>query len=118
MLHSDRQMDGGPENNASSHSCDQQRGHYSHKDSRSKEKEQWILHEEVVDPAEPRQGRVSVLQVLDPQLPWLIHRGEIPERTTSWRRFNPVDSRQVDFGVNFSTLSVRVCLFQPRTNDI
>ncbi|TNN72694.1 hypothetical protein EYF80_017143 [Liparis tanakae] len=45
----------------------------SNKDSSGEEQEQWVLQQNVVGPAELRQGRVGGLQLPGPQLPRLKH---------------------------------------------
>lgn len=64
---------------------------HAQKDSTSEEQEPWFLHQICVGPAEPGQARVSVLQVLSPQVTRFPHRGEIPERSTPRRWSDPAD---------------------------
>lgn len=64
--------------------------HHLQKESIDEEQEQWVLHQKVVGLAEPEQERVGALQLLDPQLARVKHCGEIPERATLCRGFNPV----------------------------
>lgn len=64
---------------------------HAQKDSIGKKQEPWFLHQIRVGPAEPGQARVSVPQLLSPQVTRFPHRGEIPEWPAPRRWSDPAD---------------------------
>lgn len=52
---------------------------HAQKDTAGEKQEPWFLHQIGVGPAEPGQARVSVPQLLMPQVNRYPHPGEIPE---------------------------------------
>lgn len=68
---------------------------HSQNDPAGEEEEDRILDHTVVDPAEPLQDRMGVLQVPGPRLPCLKHCGQVPERAAHFRGFDSVHDGKI-----------------------
>lgn len=69
---------------------------HAQEDSTGEKQEPWFLHQICKGPAEPGQARVSVPQLLSPQVTRFPHRGEIPEWSTLRRWSDPADQPELN----------------------